>query len=197
LLVRFRERINSIIEYVAKPLHRLGITPMSATFLSAFCAVASGGAYAVTAIPEPGSITLVVALVFLFLAGFFDAVDGAIARLCGRVTKFGGFMDSVLDRVGESAVYAGAIFGGLCSVLSGLLALTTSLLVSYVRARGEASGVGMGGVGLAERAERLVILMVATALAQIEIGMLVIGVLGVVTIVQRVMYAHNELKMAG
>jgi len=126
-------------------------------------------------------------------------LDGALARLCQKTTPFGGFLDSLLDRYADSAVYVGIIFGGLCTVPWGLLALIGSLLVSYSRARAEAAGIKMEAIGLAERAERIIIIAAAT-IAEIffagiiEAGMILLAVLTNLTVLQRSLYAYKALK---
>jgi len=124
----------------------------------------------------------------------FDAVDGAMARLYGQVTKFGGVIDSVFDRVGEVFVYCGIILGGLSSPFWGLTALVASLMVSYIRSRAEVEGARMEGVGIAERPERIVILAVATFIRQIELGLIVIGSVAILTLFHRVWRARVELQ---
>ena len=97
---------------------------------------------------------LKVAGAFLLAGGFFDALDGLVARENNRMTKFGGFLDSVCDRFADAAVILGAMYGGLSQGYSsqywliGTLAIFSSLMVSYTRARAEAAGasasVGFG-----------------------------------------------------
>ncbi|MBD3227269.1 MAG: hypothetical protein GF329_03695 [Candidatus Lokiarchaeota archaeon] len=96
----------------------------------------------------------------VILSGVFDALDGVIARERGMVSKFGAFFDSVLDRYSDSLVLLGIIImDGLCDPLLGILALIGSLIVSYTRARAESEGSKeMAAVGIAERAERMLIL---------------------------------------
>jgi archaetidylinositol phosphate synthase len=119
--------------------------------------------------------------------------------MCQKTTPFGGFLDSLLDRYADSAIYIGIIIGGLGTVLWGLLALIGSLLVSYSRARAEAAGIKMETVGLAERAERIIIIAVAS-LAQIfmakaiEAAMILLAVLTNLTVLQRSLHAYKALK---
>ena len=141
------------------------------------------------------------AILVLIIAGYFDAVDGAMARKYSRVSRFGGVLDSVLDRVSEIALYAGLVAGGLVLVWVGLWALTASLMVSYVRARVSAEGVTLKGVGIAERPERLLILMVATLLSPLiggilYGGVLLIAVLASFTVVARVYRASRILSQS-
>ncbi|MBI1795644.1 MAG: CDP-alcohol phosphatidyltransferase family protein [Candidatus Eisenbacteria bacterium] len=102
----------------------------------------------------------------LLLAGGADVLDGRVARAAGRVTDAGAFLDSTLDRFAETFVYAGIAVGFAPSrpaVLAAVAALGGSLLVSYARARGEGLGVHFKG-GLMQRAERVVVLAVASLL---------------------------------
>ena len=126
-------------------------------------------------------------------------LDGALARLHQKATSFGGFLDSLLDRYADSAVYAGIIVGGMCTIQWGLLALIGSLLVSYARARAEAASIKMESIGLAERAERLLIIA-AASIAEIflknalETGIIVLAVLTNLTVLQRSLYVYKTLK---
>ena len=110
-------------------------------------------------------------------------------------------MDSLLDRYADAAVYVGVIIGGLCSLLWGLIALTGSLLVSYSRAKAEAVNVKMESVGIAERAERIIILAVASAVAifwqtatVMNLAIVLLAVLSNLTVLQRSLYADSRLK---
>ena len=141
------------------------------------------------------------AIVVLIMAGYFDAVDGAMARKYGKVSRFGGVLDSVLDRICEIALYAGLVAGALVPLWIGLWALSASLMVSYVRARVSVEGVTLKGVGIAERPERLLILMAATLFWPLSNGILSAGVfliafLASVTVVARVYRASRVLSQA-
>ena len=125
------------------------------------------------------------------VSGFFDALDGVVARLFGSVTVFGGFLDSMLERYADALILVGLVLGGFADVFWGLLALMGSLLVSYSRARAEAAGVKMETVGLAERAERVLILVVASFVTLIWRdalwwGVVLLAVLTNLTVLQRV-----------
>jgi phosphatidylglycerophosphate synthase len=133
------------------------------------------------------------AATLLLLSGLFDALDGAMARLYGQVTKFGAFCDSLIDKIGEMLVLSAIILAGLCSTFWGLWALSSSILVSYTRARAEGEGASMK-IGIAERPERLLILAASTLAGLVEFGIIVISVLASVTVVQRICHAHRELS---
>jgi archaetidylinositol phosphate synthase len=114
----------------------------------------------------------------------------------------GGILDSVLDRVGEITLYVGLAVGSLVPGWLSLWALSASLMVSYVRARVDIEGVKLKGVGLAERPERLLILLIATIFAgfnplSLEFGVSLIALLSTVTIVERLYRARVVLSGSG
>jgi archaetidylinositol phosphate synthase len=134
----------------------------------------------------------------MLLSGLFDALDGVIARSFGEVTKFGGFFDSVLDRYSDAVVLCGIIFGGLVDLSWGFAALVGSLLVSYARARAEAVGIKMESVGIAERAERMMILAFASLLSYIWIdvinwAIIFLAILSNLTVVQRALFFRKTV----
>jgi archaetidylinositol phosphate synthase len=198
MLTRLKEKVQSAIKTQAKAADKIGLTPNIISAIGILLALLSALAYA----NGRQSTTMAVAVVLLLLSGYCDVLDGALARLCQKTTPFGGFLDSLLDRYADSAVYFGIIFGGLCTVPWGLAALIGSLLVSYSRARAEAAGIKMEAVGLAERAERIIIIAAAT-IAEIfftgilEAGMILLAVLTNLTVLQRSLYIYKALKKKG
>ena len=191
MLNKIKEKLSAPLNKSAKFLHRFGLTPHAATLLGLLSALVSGLAYYGTR-QFPQLIYL--ALGFLVLSGFLDAVDGAIARLSGEVTRFGGVLDSVCDRIEEMVVLVGIVAGGLVHPVIGLSALAGSLMVSYVRARSEAEAAKMSGVGFAERTERMIILIVASVLRDVGVGVLIIAVVAWITVAQRILHAYKQLR---
>ena len=134
----------------------------------------------------------------MLLGGLFDALDGAVARESNRMSSFGAFLDSTLDRLSESAVFVGLIFFYSSAdrpyeaLLAGF-AMTFSLLTSYARARAEGLNVDCE-VGLLERAGRVVILSVLSiaGLPAVGLGLLAAGAL--VTTAQRVLHVHRATR---
>jgi archaetidylinositol phosphate synthase len=195
MLTRLKAKVQSAIKTQAKAADKIGLTPNIISAIGVLLALLSALAYT----NGRQSTTMALAVVLLLLSGYCDMLDGALARLCQKTTPFGGFLDSLLDRYADSAVYVGIIFGGLCTVPWGLLALIGSLLVSYSRARAEAAGIKMEAIGLAERAERIIIIAAAT-IAEIffagiiEAGMILLAVLTNLTVLQRSLYAYKALK---
>ena len=182
--------------YEAQLAHRVGLTPNAVSGLGVVAAVASAIFYWAA---QFSLAYLVLAAVLLLISGFFDALDGVVARLFESVTVFGGFLDSMLDRYADALVLMGLVLGGFADAFWGFLALVGSLLVSYSRARAEAAGVKMETVGLAERAERILIVVVASfvTLAWSDAlwwSVVLLAVLTNLTVVQRVIYFRKALK---
>jgi len=144
---------------LARAFIRGGIHPNIITTVGTLIVIGAGVAFGFGKIRLGGLL--------LLLSGIFDILDGQVARLGGMTTTFGAFYDSTLDRVGESAVFAGlALYflqGGVpaaqapLAVGLAMTALVSSLLVSYTRARAEGLGLECT-VGIAARAERILLL---------------------------------------
>jgi len=190
LLTKLKQRAQLWFTSEAKMLHNLGLTPNQVSILGIALAVLSAITYWQWKI---NSFLLILAPLLMLASGLLDALDGALARLYGEATNFGGFFDSLLDRYADAIIICGIILGGLTEVSWGLAALMGSLLVSYARARAEAAGVKMESVGLAERAERLVLLALASFLSFFWLealgwGVLVLAILTNLTVIQRAIY---------
>jgi CDP-diacylglycerol--glycerol-3-phosphate 3-phosphatidyltransferase len=135
---------------------------------------------------------------------FFDTLDGIMARMNDRSTRWGAFLDSTLDRVADAAIFGGLVLyyagGGDNAVMAGLAlaCLILGMVVSYARARAE--GLGMtANVGIAERAERLVLVLVATGLVGLGLPELLLTVVlsllavaSLVTVVQRMLEVRRQ-----
>lgn len=136
----------------------------------------------------------------ILLSGFFDVIDGAVARNHSRQTIFGGILDSTADRFADAFIIIGIIAGGYVNWIWGILALHAAFSVSYVRARAEVDGVQCD-VGIAERAERLVILLAGAFLAYLlqmdfimTLAVLLVLVLGYITVAQRLYHSYKQLN---
>jgi len=177
--------------------YKAGLTPNQISSLGVVLGLASGLVYwqAGQFVASQGSYLsyVVIAVVLLLASGYCDALDGALARLHSETTVVGGFIDSLLDRYVDASVYCGLIVGGLCNVLWGLLALIGSLLTSYARARSEAADVPMETIGVVERAERLIIIVLASLLSIVWIdalqwAIILLAIATNITVLQRVIY---------
>ena len=185
----------------AQVAHKLGLTPNIISAIGFVLALLSALAYASS---QNHPATLLLAVFLLLASGFCDTLDGVLARTYQQESVFGGFFDSLLDRYADAAVYAGIIIGGLCDPIWGLIALAGSLLVSYSRARAEAAGIKMESVGIAERAERMLILAIASIAAifwpqvlnigVLNIGIILLAVLSNLTVLQRGVHVYRVLR---
>jgi archaetidylinositol phosphate synthase len=205
LLTKLKQQIQQMLTTEAKIAHKLGFTPNRISIIGFILALVSAISYAVA---TPASLWLLLLATFFMLAsGFCDTMDGIVARTYKQATAFGGFFDSVLDRFADGASYAGIIIAGLCSAAFGsylgtlvaLTALVASMLVSYTRARAEVIGVKMEAVGIAERAERMLILAAVSIigffyLPVLGYGVALIAVLSIATVLQRALHVYNELN---
>jgi archaetidylinositol phosphate synthase len=195
LLTKLKERLQYLLVGAAKVAHDAGLTPNQVSQLGFIAAIVSAGLYWSS---QFYNILLVGAAVLLLTSGFLDVVDGALARAYGQTTLLGGFLDSLLDRYADSFVLIGVIMGWLATdsepwLFVGFAALMGSLLVSYTRARAEAAGVRMETVGLAERAERIIIVVAASFLTllwrdALRWSVLLLALLTNLTVLQRAIY---------
>jgi len=157
----------------------------------AFFALAGGAGYV-----SPG--TLGVGGLVALAAATFDMLDGRVARLRGRQTKFGAYLDSTMDRYSDMLLYMGLLILYARLNRTGLMVLVWvaafgSFMTSYARARAE-SLVPRCPVGLMERPERVVLLIAGALLNRMVAALWIIAVLSNVTAVQRVVYTYVELR---
>jgi archaetidylinositol phosphate synthase len=205
VLTKLKQQIQQLLTGQATIAHKVGLTPNHISVMGFVLAIASAVSYALFT-PQT-SWLLLLATFFLLASGFCDTMDGIVARTFKQSSSFGGFFDSVLDRFADGASYAGIIVAGLCSAAFGfywgtivaLAALVASMLVSYTRARAEIIGIKMESVGIAERAERMLILAAVSIIGffRLEIlgyGVALIALLSAITVLQRVLYVYKELK---
>jgi archaetidylinositol phosphate synthase len=196
VLTKLKQRAQSWLTSEAALLHRLGLTPNHVSILGLVLALLSAVTYWQWQLHP---LLLIVAPLLMLASGLLDALDGAIARIYGEATKFGGFFDSLLDRYADAVILSGIILGGLTEMSWGLIALMGSLLVSYARARAEAAGVKMESIGLAERAERIVIIALASFISYVWLdalnwSILLLAILTNLTVVQRAIYFRKAAQ---
>lgn len=205
VLTKLKKRIQEMLTVEAKIARRLGLTPNRISVIGFILAIGAAASYAFT---TAESLWLLFLSVFFMMAsGFCDAMDGIVARTFQQTSKFGGFFDSVLDRFADATAYAGILIAGLCNAAFGsfggtvvtLAALISSMLVSYTRSRAEAIGVKMESVGIAERAERMLILAAVSIIGYwylpvLGYGVALIAVLSAITVLQRIWHVYVELK---
>jgi archaetidylinositol phosphate synthase len=188
VLDRLRSRLGSALSSVGSAFAKTGLSPAAWTAVGLAASILAAWAYA-----TGGYSGELLGGVLILVSGWFDVVDGAVARVTGRTSKGGAFLDSTLDRVAEVALYAGVLLGGYASPPAVLLALSFSLLVSYTRARGDALGVKLAGVGVGERSERLLALALSSIVGLAGWGVLLVLALAAFTFVERTVSALRAL----
>jgi phosphatidylinositol phosphate synthase len=191
----FYTTVNPLVER----LIRAGVRPNTITTVGTGLVLVSAVAYATGHIRTGGAL--------LLLSGVADTLDGQVARGGAMVTRFGAFYDSTLDRVGDGATFIG--IGAFLmtapdvalrtpAVIVCMVAILSSLLVSYARARAEGLGLDCK-VGIAQRAERILGLGVASLVfgagphaLLLEAIVTLLAIASVITVVQRFVYVYRH-----
>jgi CDP-diacylglycerol---glycerol-3-phosphate 3-phosphatidyltransferase len=193
------EKVSEVIRFVARYpgalLVRTGISPNAVTLIGGGLTVAVA-VWIATGAPAP----LVAGLAILVTA-FFDALDGAVARISGRSSPFGGFLDSVMDRVADAAILIGLLVhflqrGDERVVLGIALALAAFPLVSYARALAERLGVEGRG-GLMNRPVRILVLGISLCVGLFTPAIFVLAVGALATAIYRVVVVARALGGSG
>jgi archaetidylinositol phosphate synthase len=131
----------------------------------------------------------------LLVSGIIDVIDGSVARITRTMSLKGAFLDSTLDRMAEVLVFTGIISSGIGNPTVILLSLSFSLLVSYVRAKGESLQVKVSGIGLGERAERILVLAILSLGGYTYYGVVVVLILAFITFIHRLIRVVKALSM--
>ncbi len=181
---------NKVILLIVRGLALSKIHPNVLTFLGL---VINIGAAALLALGQFRWAGLVI-----IGAGLFDMVDGRVARQTNRVTRFGGFFDSVLDRYSDLALLVGLLvwYGSINRwgyVVLTAIVMTASVMVSYVRARAE-NTIPTCKVGFMERPERVVLLIIGALFDKMAPVLWVIAVLGNLTVIHRMVFTWQETR---
>ncbi len=179
-----------LLDKIVRAIAATGINPNLLTFLGMLVNLWAAVSFA------RGQFRLGAAIIFL--AGFLDILDGQVARREGRVTAFGAFFDSTLDRYSDMALYMGllvyyAINGRSSYVILAAVATAGSVMVSYARARAE-SLIPTCKVGFMERPERLVLLIIGGAFNRMAPVLWVISVISTITVIHRIAYTWQETR---
>ncbi len=186
---------------IAEWLLRAHVRPNTLTTVGALLVVISAAAYAFGWIRSGGAL--------LLASGIVDTFDGQVARRGGMVSKFGAFYDSTLDRVGDGATFIGIaayllrvpdVAWRIETAVLCMVAVLSSLLVSYARARAEGLGIDCK-VGIVQRAERLLAIGVPSVLVGagprgivLQVIVAVLAILSTVTVVQRFVYVYRVTR---
>lgn len=195
-LSRFRKTADYYLtRLVVRFLAKTPVAPDTLSWFGFFLSLGAGALIITEHLFAAGFVVL--------LAGFFDMLDGALARSSERASRFGAVLDSTLDRSAEAALLLSIMVlyvrgGFIIGILLAGIALPASLLVSYIRARAEAVGLGCE-VGFFTRAERVIVLALGLLLSQIDYGFLaaalgIIILFSFITAGQRLLFVWQQTR---
>jgi len=215
MISQIREPLSKIAQPIIIFFARLGIHPTVFTVIGLLLSIVAGVFLALD--------NFLVAFVLLWIGGAMDFIDGGVARYLKVDSKKGSFLDSVIDRVSDIAVFVGIIWSEPVDGVTGTIMVASALMVSYVRAKGESMGIQRMAIGIMERAERwlgLIVLLFISLLvpapegatlgafvtpiyyiagegiSYFSIGYMVLTGLCVITVIQRFIYASIQLTKA-
>ncbi len=196
MLNNFRDSLKPTLEKLGRGFAKTGLPPNFWTSLGLLFAFSSAIIYGLNL-----EFALIIGGILLLVSGFFDIVDGQVARVTQKISKKGGFFDSIFDKVAEVAIFLGILVGGFAEPYLVFLAITLSLLVSYVRSRAESLGVNLQGVGIGERAERLLVIAILGIVGGIvaekdfmEFAVIIVIIISAITFIQRVIVTTKKLR---
>jgi CDP-diacylglycerol--glycerol-3-phosphate 3-phosphatidyltransferase len=192
-----RPAVTRVMTPLGRALARWGISPDVITTIGTLGVVAS----ALVFYPLGHLFAGTLVITFFVLA---DLLDGVLARMTGKGSTWGAFLDSTLDRLGDASIFSGLILyfvlkdePEIVLAIVALFCLVAGALVSYAKARAE--GLGMtANVGIAERGERLVVVLVAAGLSGLGVpyvlaaGLWLLAAASAVTVVQRMVHVYRQ-----
>jgi CDP-diacylglycerol--glycerol-3-phosphate 3-phosphatidyltransferase len=189
-----RTVVGRAINPIAGILVKLGVSPNAVTVLGT---VGISGA-AILFFPE-GNFFVGTLVILVFI--FSDLLDGTVARISGKSNPIGAFLDSTMDRVTDAALFGSLVIyyanQGSNLLVPAIVTAFAAQLISYIRAKAESQGISMK-VGIAERPERIIILLVGTGFTglglsfAIDVAVVILTVLTIVTVLQRLIAAYQS-----
>ena len=189
LLNNLRDSLQPHLEKIGSSFASTGISPNGWSCIGLAFAFASAFIYGMNM-----EFALIIGGVILLIAGFFDIVDGQVARVSQKITKTGGFLDSVFDKIAEVAIFLGILIGGFAEPYLVFLAIAFSLLVSYTRSRAESLGIKLQGIGIGERAERLLVIAIIGMIGFMEYAVIIVIIIAGITFIQRIIVTAKALN---
>ena len=191
LITRLREKVGKFLLYVGKVFTLLRVPPNLLTILSLIVMITGFYLFIVHDM-------FFIYILSIILSSFLDIADGAVARYSGRVTRFGGFLDSTIDRINDFILILSLKYMGFNEFIVYAL-IILSFLISYSRARAEGLGLKIEGIGLIERGERILFLMVIIVFSiymfnVAKIILYILVLLSIITLVQRILFIYKGLK---
>ncbi|NLG56048.1 MAG: CDP-alcohol phosphatidyltransferase family protein [Rhodococcus sp.] len=191
-----RASVSKVTLPMGRALLKTGLTPDSVTIIGTIASVVA----ALTLFPS-GHLFWGTMVIWLFV--MFDMLDGAMARARGGGTRYGAVLDATCDRIADGAIFAGLAWWAVYHedskplLIATLICLVTSQVISYAKARAEASGLSADG-GLIERPDRLIIVLVGAGFTglgidwSIHVAMWLLAAGSIITVFQRILAVRNS-----
>ena len=196
MLNKFRKSLQPILEKIGVLFSSTGLSPNTLSLIGFLITLISSIVFGINSLQLDPSINFsAIGSLVLLAGGFFDVIDGSVAKITKRTSRKGSFLDSTLDKISETIIFLGISIGEFANPILCLLAVSSSLLVSYIRSRAETFGIDLSGVGFGERAERIIILAVMGLLPfphSLEYGVIIVIGISMITIIQRI---YKTLKI--
>ena len=188
MLNNLRETLQPALEKMGRGFASTGLSPTFWTVVGLVFALVSAVVYGLGI-----EFGLIIGGVLLLVSGFFDMVDGQVARVTGKTSKKGSYFDSMFDKIAETAIFLGILIGGYAEPYIVLLAITLSLLVSYARAKSDALNLKLQGVGIGERAERLLVIAIIGIIGYMEYAVIIVVIIAGITLIQRMIVTAKNI----
>ena len=189
MLNNLRDILQPTLEKVGKTFASTGLSPNFWTGLGLLFAVLSALVYGLNI-----EFGVIVGGTLLLISGFFDVVDGQVARIAGKTSKRGSYLDSMFDKIAEVSIFLGILIGGYAEPYIVMLAITLSLLVSYARAKSDALNIKLQGVGIGERAERLLVVAIIGICGFMQYAVLIVVIIAGITLIQRMIVTAKNIN---
>jgi len=205
-----RKLLNRYIDRPVTFLIKHNISPNHLSFLGFLCSLSAAFFVAIGTVHCPVWISWL-APFFMFWAGVFDIFDGEVARRTKGESHSGAFLDSNLDRLSDAIIVVGLIYGNLIDYILGFIIIFLIVMIPYTRSRAENEGLDMKGVGLMERAERSIYIMILLSFESwiyfltlvilgtpfilfFLVGIWIFMALLILTLIQRVAFTYRSLR---
>ena len=189
MLNNLRGILQPTLQKIGNVFASTGFSPNFWTVLGLIFALASALVYGLSI-----EFGLTIGGILLLISGFFDMVDGQVARATGKTSQKGSYLDSMFDKIAEVAIFLGLLIGGYAESYLVLLAITLSLLVSYARAKSDALNIKLQGVGIGERAERLLVIAIIGIIGYMEPAVIIVILIAGITLIQRMIVTVRNIK---
>lgn len=216
MISQIREPLSKIVQPLIIFFAKLGIHPTIFTIIGVILSAAAGYFIAVN--------NFLSAFIILWFAGAMDFIDGGVARYNKVDSKLGSFIDSIADRVSDLVIFGGVVIRSYLqdpidyiTAVVGIVMVASALLISYIRAKGESIGIKKMAIGIMERGERIMLLMIllfigvlvpnfgfttppdtglmaAWHISYFSIGYMVLTALSIITVIQRFIHVSIELN---